>query len=158
MLHEGVESRSDGVHRIHWKRIDSDGKVHLSIRERFRKFHSCCMRGWKSRSVGVHCIHYIRIDSNAWRDTFSIRNGRSKIVIMLNEVEKMRVQASSTTRVSKGFILIFWMRLFFSSLVSFKNVLGQQRIDLFNWYVVGAFLWDDPNRNHWSKSTRIIAH
>ena len=107
MLDEGVESRSDGVHRIHWKRIDSDGKVHLSIRERFRKFHSCCMRGWKSRSVGVHCIHYIRIDSNAWRDTFSIRNGRSKIVIMLNEVEKMRVQASSTTRVSKGFILIF---------------------------------------------------
>ena len=29
MLDEGVESRSDGVHRIHWKRIDSDGKVHF---------------------------------------------------------------------------------------------------------------------------------
>ena len=27
--HEGVESRSDGVHRIHWTRIDSDGKVHF---------------------------------------------------------------------------------------------------------------------------------
>ena len=43
--HEGVESRSDGVRRIHWKRIDSDGKVYLSIGERFRKFRSCCMRG-----------------------------------------------------------------------------------------------------------------
>ena len=45
MSDEGVESRSDGVHRIHWKRIDSDGKVHFSIRERLRKFHSCCIRG-----------------------------------------------------------------------------------------------------------------
>ena len=26
MLDEGVESHSDGVHRIHWTRIDSDGK------------------------------------------------------------------------------------------------------------------------------------
>ena len=48
MLHEGVESRSDGVHRIHWKRIDSDGKVHFSICERLRKFHSCCIRGEKA--------------------------------------------------------------------------------------------------------------
>ena len=39
------------------------------------------------------------------------------------------------------------MRLFFSALVSFKNVLGQQRIDFFNWAVVGAFLWDDADRN-----------
>ena len=31
MLDEGVESRSDGVHRIHWKRIDSDGKTPFSI-------------------------------------------------------------------------------------------------------------------------------
>ena len=29
MLDEGVESRSDGVHWIHGKRIDSDGKVHF---------------------------------------------------------------------------------------------------------------------------------
>ena len=29
MLNEGVESRSDGVHPIHWKRIDSDGKVNF---------------------------------------------------------------------------------------------------------------------------------
>ena len=27
MLDEGVESRSDGVHWIHWTRIDSDGKL-----------------------------------------------------------------------------------------------------------------------------------
>ena len=44
MLDEGVESSSDGVHQIHWKRIDSKGKVHFSIPERLRKFHSCCMR------------------------------------------------------------------------------------------------------------------
>ena len=29
MLDEGVESRSDGVHRIHWTRKDSNGKVHF---------------------------------------------------------------------------------------------------------------------------------
>ena len=29
MLDEGMESRFDGVHRIHWTRIDSDGKVHF---------------------------------------------------------------------------------------------------------------------------------
>ena len=54
MLDEGLESRSDGVHRIHWKRIDSDRKVRFSIRVRLRmiplildRFHSCYMRGWK---------------------------------------------------------------------------------------------------------------
>ena len=36
MLDEGVESRSDGVHRIHWTRIDSDGKVHFSFVRRER--------------------------------------------------------------------------------------------------------------------------
>ena len=29
MLDEGVESHSDEVHRIHWTRVDSDGKVHF---------------------------------------------------------------------------------------------------------------------------------
>ena len=29
MLDKWVESPFDGVHRIHWKRIDSDGKVHF---------------------------------------------------------------------------------------------------------------------------------
>ena len=29
MLDEGVASRSDGVHRIHWTRIESDRKVHF---------------------------------------------------------------------------------------------------------------------------------
>ena len=56
MLDEGVESRSNGVHRIHWTRIDSNGKVHFPIRERLRmiplmldliRFRSCWMRGWK---------------------------------------------------------------------------------------------------------------
>ena len=31
MLDEGVESRSDGVHRIHWTQISSDGKVHFPL-------------------------------------------------------------------------------------------------------------------------------
>ena len=47
MLDEGVESRSDGVHRIHWKRIDSDGKVHFLFVRDLEKFHACWMRGWK---------------------------------------------------------------------------------------------------------------
>ena len=29
MLDEGVESCSDGIHQIHWRRIDSDGEVHV---------------------------------------------------------------------------------------------------------------------------------
>ena len=29
MLDEGAESRSDGVHWIHWTRIDYDGKVYF---------------------------------------------------------------------------------------------------------------------------------
>ena len=28
MLDEGVESHSNGINRIHWRRADSDGKVH----------------------------------------------------------------------------------------------------------------------------------
>ena len=47
MLDEWVESHSDGVYRIHWKRIDSDGKVHFLLVRDLEKFHSCWMRGWK---------------------------------------------------------------------------------------------------------------
>ena len=32
--------------KIHWTRIDSDGKVHLFVRDLLiEKFHSCWMRG-----------------------------------------------------------------------------------------------------------------
>ena len=64
MLDEGVESRSDGVHRIHWKLIDFDGKVHFSIRERLRKISLMLDEGVESRSDGVHRIHWTRIDSD----------------------------------------------------------------------------------------------
>ena len=64
MLDEWVESRSDGVHRIHWKRIDSDGKAHFSIRERLRKIPLMSDEGVESRSDGVHRIHWKRIDSD----------------------------------------------------------------------------------------------
>ena len=47
MLDEGVESRSAGVHRIHWTRIDSDGKVHFLFVRDLEKFRSCWMRGSK---------------------------------------------------------------------------------------------------------------
>ena len=43
MLDERVENGANGVHRIHWTRIDFNGKVHFSaIRERLgtRKSHS----------------------------------------------------------------------------------------------------------------------
>ena len=45
MLDEGVESRSDGVHWIHWKQIDSDGKVHFLFVRDFEKFYSFWTRG-----------------------------------------------------------------------------------------------------------------
>ena len=47
MWDERVESRSDGVHRIHWTRIDSDGKVHFLFVRDLEKFRSCWMRGEK---------------------------------------------------------------------------------------------------------------
>ena len=64
MLDEGVESRSDGVHQIHPKQIDSDGKAHFSIRERLRKISLMLDEGVERRSDGVHRIHWTRIDSD----------------------------------------------------------------------------------------------
>ena len=64
MFDEGVESSSDGVHRIHWKRIDSDGKAHFSIRERLTKISLVLKlslmldEGVERRSDGVHRIHW----------------------------------------------------------------------------------------------------
>ena len=59
-----MESHSDGVHRIHWTRIDSDGKVHFSIRERLTKVSLMMDEEVESRSDGVHWIHRTRIDSD----------------------------------------------------------------------------------------------
>ena len=39
MSDEGVESRSDGVHRIHWKGIDSNGKDHFLLVDLKSKGH-----------------------------------------------------------------------------------------------------------------------
>ena len=64
MLDEGVESRSDGVHRIHWKRIDSDGKAPFSIRERLTKISLMMDEEVERRSNGVHRINWTRIDSD----------------------------------------------------------------------------------------------
>ena len=54
MLDEGVESCSDGVHQIHWKLIDSDGKVDFSICERLRKSPHMLDEWVESRSDGVY--------------------------------------------------------------------------------------------------------
>jgi len=64
MLDEGVESRSDGVHRIHWKQIDSDGEAHFSIRERLTKISLMMDEEVESRSDGVHRIHSTQTDSD----------------------------------------------------------------------------------------------
>ena len=53
MLAEGSESRSDGLHRIHWTRIDCDGKVHFSIRERLGKMLMILNERVETRSDGV---------------------------------------------------------------------------------------------------------
>jgi len=49
-LYEGVESHSDGVHWIHWKRIDSTGKVYFLFVKDLEKFPLMlpCTRGRKS--------------------------------------------------------------------------------------------------------------
>ena len=64
MLDEGVESCSDGVHQIHWKLIDSDGKVDFSISERLRKSPHMLDEWVESLSDGVYHIHWKRIDSD----------------------------------------------------------------------------------------------
>ena len=64
MLDEWVESRSDGVHRIRWKRIDSDGKAHFSIRERLTKISLVMDEEVESCSDGVNRIHWTQIDSD----------------------------------------------------------------------------------------------
>ena len=64
MLVEGVESRSDGVHRIHWTRIDFDGKVYISLCERIRKIPLLLDERVESRSNGVHRIHWTGKDSD----------------------------------------------------------------------------------------------
>ena len=70
MMDEEVESRSDGVHRIHWTLIDSNGKVHFSIRERLRKIPLILDEGVESHSDGVHRIHWKRIESDGKRHIF----------------------------------------------------------------------------------------
>ena len=47
MLDDGVESRSDGIHRIHWRRADKDGKVHVLLVRYLEKYHPCWKRGQK---------------------------------------------------------------------------------------------------------------
>ena len=87
MLDEGVESRSDGVHRIHWKRIDSDGKVHFLFVSNLKNSTPVV---WGEKPFQWNPLY--PLDSN----TFSIRNGRSKIVIMLNEVEKCETESTAS--------------------------------------------------------------
>ena len=53
----GVESRSDGVHWIHQKRIDSTGKVYFLFVRDLEKFPLVLYEGVESRSDGVHWIH-----------------------------------------------------------------------------------------------------
>ena len=72
MLDTGVESLSNGSHRIHRTRTDSDGKVHVYLWKTSKKVTHVGL-GVESRSDGIHRIH--------WRRTHS--NGKS--MIMLNE-------------------------------------------------------------------------
>ena len=60
MLDEGVESLSDGIHRIHRTRTDSDGKVYILFVRYLEKLHPC----WLSSSDGIHRIHWRRTDSD----------------------------------------------------------------------------------------------
>ena len=49
MLDEGVESRSDGVHRVHWTRIDSVrlAILNLGLKERVMFLVQCaCFDSW----------------------------------------------------------------------------------------------------------------
>ena len=62
MLDNGVESSSEGIHRIHRTRYDSDGKGPCSIRGRLRKSYPMLDEGGESLSDGIHRIHLTRTD------------------------------------------------------------------------------------------------
>ena len=83
MSDEGVESRSDGVYRIHWKRIDSDGKVHFSIPERLTKTSLMMDEEVESRSDGCQSDP---LDTNRfrWKISFSIPERLRMIPLMLD--------------------------------------------------------------------------
>ena len=48
---------------IHWRRIDSIGKVYFLFVRDLEKFPLMLYEGVDSRSDGVHWIHWTRIDS-----------------------------------------------------------------------------------------------
>ena len=50
MLYEGVKSRSDGVHRIHWTQVDSIGKAYFLFVRDLEKFALMLHEGVESRS------------------------------------------------------------------------------------------------------------
>ena len=66
MLDEGVESLSDGIHRIHRTRTDSDGKVYILFVRYLEKVHPfwLSLKGVESSSDGIHRIHWRRTDSD----------------------------------------------------------------------------------------------
>ena len=62
ILDIGVESRTDGIHRIYRTRTDSNGNVYVLF---VREFHPDDMDiGVESRSDGIHRFYRIRIDSD----------------------------------------------------------------------------------------------
>ena len=73
ILYEGVESRSDGVHWIHWTRIDSTGKVYFLFVRDLEKSHRV-VEGAESCSDGVHWIYWTRIDSIGDVDFLFVRD------------------------------------------------------------------------------------
>ena len=72
-----MESRPDGVHWIHWTRIDSDGKVYFLFVRDLEKSHPCWMRGGKSSRWSPSDP----LDTNRfrWKSSFSIRERLRKI-------------------------------------------------------------------------------
>ena len=60
----GVENRSDGIHRIHRTRKDSDGKVHVLFGGHLEKFFRLDMGLAGSLSDGIHRIQWKRTYSD----------------------------------------------------------------------------------------------
>ena len=84
IVYEGVESRSDGVHWIHWTRIDSTGIVYFLFVRHLEKFQLILYEGVESRSDGVHWIDWTRIDSTGIVYFLFVRH-LEKLPLMLYE-------------------------------------------------------------------------
>ena len=120
MSDKGVESRSDGIHRIHWRRTDSNGKVHdllVRVLEKYIYISVNFNSTWDLRNELWHvqyaCFSYdtcnmfvliwlmAQLDFRRFYRNRCVSNGS-------NGLHRTTFQPFSSQRVSK-YCCLFWL-------------------------------------------------